>query len=374
MSIANTWRWLPDWSSPITERLEWRTDVQQGYTGQEERYALRQIPRRSWSWQMVLDGYGRQKFETEFFSAATATWLVPLWWDVSRAWLVSGATSYTRSISPDDTELRYGGYLVVADRDGAIGKGPITITRAGSSSTYAWVGGLPRAFPRGRVYAARLAKVALTSCEHVTAGVTRYTVSAEAVEDYAVGAIPVEQWPLRPDRSEPLPGQWEILQDRVDFGGAWLYDVRRAKPLNGRELSYIFPDREKAFTLRLALAHLSGQYRQTLLPSFQSDLEVVEPIAGPFLMVRPIGWTTAMPTRVAIVTRSGDTLHRQVTGTFMVGGFEVLALSSAVTVTLENLRQVCWVATSRLATDAVEIIWTTPQVASVSLPWREVAI
>lgn len=373
MTVANTWRWLPDWSTPITERLEWRTDVQQGFSGQEERYPLRSVPRRIWSWNMTLSEYDRQKFETEFYSSATATWLVPLWWDVEKAAILGGATSYTRPISPDDTELRYGGHIVVADRSAAIGKA-ITISASGSDRTYTWTGGLTRAFPLGRVYPARLSKVTLGSAEHVTAGVTRYSLSAEAVEDYAADATTVEQWPLRPDRSEPLAGQWEILQDRVDYGGAWTYDVRRAKPLRGMELSYIFPNRAKVLEVRSALAHLGGQYRQTLLPSFQSDLEVMEPMAGPFMMVRPIGWTAAMPTRVAIVTRSGSTLHRQVTGTSIVGGFERLALNSPVTVTLENLRQVCWVTTSRLATDAVEIIWTTPQVASLSLPWREVIV
>jgi hypothetical protein len=381
MSIANTWRWLPDWSPGITERLEWRTDVQQGYTGHEERYALRQIPRRTWSWEMVLEGHERQRFEAEFFAKATQSWLVPLWWDVQRSALTSLSTSYTRAIAPEDRELPNGGYLVIADRVGAIGKGPVirtTGTIGGvPSETFSWTGALGRNFPTGRVYAARMAQVALTDIEHVTAGVARYKLTAESVEDFAVAPTGVEQWPLRPDRAEPLGSQWDILRERVDFGGAWQYDTRRTKPLRGAELSYKYGTRIETYLVRTALTWLAGQYREANLPTFMSDLTPTQVIFGTQLDVQPIGWTTAMPTRVAIVRRSGGTIQRNIVGTSMVGSVERLVMSptlGSTIIPLEDVRQVCWARKSRLASDAIEIIWRTPEVSEFSLPWREVPV
>jgi len=374
MSIANTWRWLPDWSEPVNERLEWRTDVQQGYDGTEERYALRAIPRRVWSWSMVLEGYERQKFEAEFYAAATQNWLVPLWWDVGAASLAAGATSYARAESPATRELPADVYLVIADRNGAQGVGPCSYTDLGSVIVHAWTGGLTRAYPAGRAYSARMAQVRLDGIAHITAGVTRYRLTAESVSDFAVASVTVEQWPLRPDRAEPLSSTWDFLRERVDYGGAWQYDVRRTKPLRGVEFGYVYASRSETYLLRQALASLAGQYGQAIVPSFQSDLTPTQPLGGVLMAVRPFGWTAASPNRVRIILRNGTTYNRTVVGTSIVGADEVLVLSPAIgtVIQVQDVRQVCWAWPARLASDAIEIVWTTPEVSQISLPWREV--
>lgn len=374
MSIANTWRWFPDWSSPITERLEWRTDVQQGYDGVEERYALRSIPRRIWSWSMVLTGHERQKFQAEFYANATATWLVPLWWDVAKASLDAGDTTYVR---PDDDsrEIPAESHLVIADSLGAIGVGPCSYSDTGDEIIHAWVGGLARAFPAGRVYAARFAKVRLDTIEDITAGVARYQITAESTVDFGVTPTTVEIWPLRPNRIEPLSANWNVLQERVDFGGAWEYDVRRAKPLRGVELSYFYGTRGEVYFLRRALASLAGQFEQVTLPTFQADLTVTQPIGGALVYVEPIGWTASSPNRIMIILRDGTIYNRTVTGSTLVGADERLAVTPSFgsVIPLEEVRQVCWSRKARLASDAIEIVWTTPEVATIRLPWQEVA-
>ena len=380
MTVANTWRWLPNWEQGITERLEWRTDVQQGYDGTEQRYALRSIPRRSWSWEMLLTDAERQRFEVEFYANATATWLVPLWWDVSPASFAVGATTYTRPEFPDDRELPADGYLVIADSSGVIGKGPYirtTGTIGGVPSvSYTWTGGLTRSFPAGRVYAARFAKVTITGKDNVTAGVTRYAFTAETTADFAVDPAAADNWPMRPDRAEPLPSSWEILQERIDYGGAWEYDVRRTQPLRGAEHRYILRSRADAYLLRARLAWLAGQYRTTNMPSFGDDLTPLGTInAGITMQVRRIGWTSSAPTKLAIIERDGFTTYRTVASSTIVGDAETLRIFPNITsaIALSGIRQICWAAPSRLATDAVEIVWTTPEVSTVALPWREVA-
>lgn len=374
MSIVNTWLWFPDWSSPITERLEWRTDVQQGYNGVEERYSLRSIPRRIWSWSMVLTGNDRQKFQTEFYANATATWLVPLWWDVAKASLDAGDTTYVR---PDDDsrEIPAESHLVIADSLGAIGVGPCSYSDMGDEIIHAWAGGLSRAFPSGRVYAARFAKVRIDTIEDITAGVARYQLTAESTVDFGVTPTTVEIWPLRPNRIEPLSGNWNVLQERVDFGGAWEYDVRRAKPLRGVELSYFYGTRSDVYFLRRALASLAGQFEQVTLPTFQADLTVTQPIGGALVYVEPIGWTASSPNRIMIILRDGTIYNRTVTSSTLVGEYERLAVTPIFgsVIAVEEVRQVCWSRPARLASDAIEILWTTPEVATIRLPWQEVA-
>ena len=377
MSIANTWRWLPDWSQGVTERLEWRTDVQQGYDGEEERYPLRRVPRRSWSWSMVLTEDERRKFEVEYYASASEDWCVPLWWDVEPASLASGATSYTRSALPADRELPQFGYLVIADRDGAVGKGPYIKTLSPSSETYTWTGGLPRAFPAGRVYAARMAKVKLDGIEQVTAGVTRYSVSAEAVADFVVGsAIDSSEWDVRPDRAQPLAASREILQERIDYGGAWAMDVRQTRPIRGNVHDHTLSARADVYVMRRRLAWLLGRYQLAHVPTFAADMVALAPVLGSTIDVRPIGWTSDAPTQFVLIERDGTAWRRTVTGSSTVGTTETLTFTPSIgsLISLADIRQISWSVTSRLDSDAIEIIWTTPQVAQMSLPWREVIV
>ncbi len=379
MSIVNTWRWLPDWAQGVRERLEWRTDVQQGYDGEEERYPLRAIPRRKWSWSMLLTDDERRRFEVEYYASASEDWLVPLWWDVQAASLASGATTYTRAAAPVDRELPQSGYLVIADRDGAIGKGPYVKTTGTiggvPSESFTWTGGLPRAFPAGRVYAARMAKVTIDNIEQVTAGVARYSLTAEAVEDFAVPYVTsYEDWDVRPDRAEPLSASREILQERIDYGGAWTMDVRQSRPLRGKEHAYTFSFRADVYVMRQRLAWLAGRYREADVPTFNADLVPLANVLGSSIQVRRIGWTSSAPTGLVIIERDGTTWRRTVTGSSIVADTETLTFTPAITslISLDDIRQISWTVTSRLDTDAVEIAWTTPQVAQMSLPWREV--
>jgi hypothetical protein len=326
---------------------------------------------------MVLTEDERRKFEVEYYASASEDWCVPLWWDVEPASLASGATSYTRSALPADRELPQFGYLVIADRDGAVGKGPYIKTLSPSSETYTWTGGLPRAFPAGRVYAARMAKVKLDGIEQVTAGVTRYSVSAEAVADFVVGsAIDSSEWDVRPDRAQPLAASREILQERIDYGGAWAMDVRQTRPIRGNVHDHTLSARADVYVMRRRLAWLLGRYQLAHVPTFAADMVALAPVLGSTIDVRPIGWTSDAPTQFVLIERDGTAWRRTVTGSSTVGTTETLTFTPSIgsLISLADIRQISWSVTSRLDSDAIEIIWTTPQVAQMSLPWREVIV
>lgn len=389
MSVPNTWQYRPNWATPIIERLEWRTDVQQGYTGEEDRYALRSVPRRAWSWEMTLQGYERQRFEATFWANASGTWLVPLWWDVSNASFAVGASNWTRSIVPDDRELPAGQYLVVSDAEGAQGFGPYTITPITIGGLphlrYSWIGAVSRVFPRAKVHPARLCRVTIDSIANVTAGVATYTLTAEATSD----AIPGEtagssvfgttEFIERPERSEPIDQTWDVLQERVDFGGAFQYYVRRQAPIPSHAHRLVYASRADVYRAREKLHYLKGRYRRVAVPTYGQDLIPLEGlVAGAAALdVRAINWTglySARPGRSRIVVRDRAGAYRYATiaSASIAGDVETLVLSLpwASSVALEDIRTVSWVELARLDSDAIEIVWTTPEVAQMTLPWR----
>ncbi len=50
------WVWPVDWSSPVTERLAWSTDIRCSNSGAEQRRALRIAPRRSFEVSIIAEG------------------------------------------------------------------------------------------------------------------------------------------------------------------------------------------------------------------------------------------------------------------------------------------------------------------------------
>ena len=76
------WKTPANWSTPIIERLEWRTDVLLAYDGSEQRIALRQTPRRYFEFSFLVPTLlARQKLEAAIASNGSQSWDLPIWTD-----------------------------------------------------------------------------------------------------------------------------------------------------------------------------------------------------------------------------------------------------------------------------------------------------
>ena len=62
----------PNWIRPVVERLEWLTDVIEGYDATEERTPLRTLPRRSLEYPPARGQSGRQSRRTAMALAGRA--------------------------------------------------------------------------------------------------------------------------------------------------------------------------------------------------------------------------------------------------------------------------------------------------------------
>jgi hypothetical protein len=280
-------------------------------------------------------------------------------------------------------------YLVISDSVGAQGFGPYTITPITVGGLpnlrYSWIGATSRAFPEAKVHPARLCSVKIESIANVTAGVATYRLTAEATADASPGetagpsVLGTTAFLERPERSQPIEQTWEILQERVDFGGAWQYDVRRQAPVPGHAHRLVYGTRAGVYGLRKKLHYLKGRYRQVALPTYQQDLIPVSGITAgsAALDVQAINWAglyAARPGRSRIVVRDRAGIYHFATiaASSIAGSVETLTLSTAwpTTVALADIRTVSWVEFARLDSDAIEIVWTTPEVAEIALPWK----
>lgn len=71
--------WLVDWSKPITESLQWLTDILQSQTGYEQRRSLRLAPRINFDAELLLYDAERQYFDLAMIGWGAKTFAMPVW-------------------------------------------------------------------------------------------------------------------------------------------------------------------------------------------------------------------------------------------------------------------------------------------------------
>lgn len=71
--------WLVDWSKPVTESLQWLTDILQSQTGYEQRRSLRLTPRINYEVELLIYDAERQYFDLAMIGWGAKTFAVPVW-------------------------------------------------------------------------------------------------------------------------------------------------------------------------------------------------------------------------------------------------------------------------------------------------------
>lgn len=71
--------WLVDWSKPVTETLQWLTDILQSKTGYEQRRSLRLSPRIQFDAELLLYDAERQFFDLAMIGSGAKNFAMPIW-------------------------------------------------------------------------------------------------------------------------------------------------------------------------------------------------------------------------------------------------------------------------------------------------------
>jgi len=69
----------PNWRTPVTERLEWLTDVMESRNGDEQRQRLRQNPRLYLDYEFLVHHDDLNVLDTLLFGWQGRAWAIPLW-------------------------------------------------------------------------------------------------------------------------------------------------------------------------------------------------------------------------------------------------------------------------------------------------------
>lgn len=385
------WPYLPDWSQPVNESLAWLTDVMQAATGGQQARALRDAPRRGFSFRSVVRGDARRIADAVRFDIGIRRFMLPIWPDVQ--WpstpIAAGATLIPcRTAGFDFVE---GGQVALYSDVNAWEVATIASIAADSLTLTA---GTVGAYGIGsRLYPLRKARLAQPPrASYVNDGAAVLDVQATIDEpcDWTAGwptattyrSQPVLEW--RNEESENPTVEYDRLSGAIDqdVGPVYYFDLP-GMPFRVQSQRFQLLGRDDHSRFRALVYQLGGRAGQVWVPSWLSDVRVAQSIGAsdvqihvPWMGYSLFGYLQANRRDLAIELNDGTVFYRRITGSAVSGDTEVLQIDSALSQAVDPsaIRQLGWLSLCTSAADTVTIEHDTDAdgLAVAKLNWQAI--
>lgn len=347
--------------SPVKENLSWLTDVIISRDGTEDRKKISSYPRQEFNYKYPTDFEKKVKAQNIVWGDIDSEILVPVW---TQAVFVNSvvAGSTTISLETRYSEFRSPGYAIIWSSDSnwqLVGIYDITDTQFK-------INNVARDFSRCWIMPVRigvLTKGATRSFNGLNANFDLQfmirdndEISVSAPTQYLGGDVYLEETLLSGDSLvEDIKIDLEVFDPGVgEF--AFYTGLSRAKSI--RSFNVACEDIISSWALRQFLNRRSGRYRSFRQPTFENDLRVTNTgTITTLLQVFKDEYMRSSQSRnvIGIETSSGWLL-RQIIDVISIDEDKMsLQLDSAINITKDEIRRVCWLGLRRLDSDSIEI-------------------
>jgi hypothetical protein len=383
------WPAPPNWANAVRETLAFLTDVMQAPTGGQQVRALRNAPRRSFSFQAVMANDARRIVDAIRFDVGARQLLCPIYPDVQflTSPLASGAVSVPCRTAGFDfvaggQAVLWAGInaweLVTID---TIAADAITLTAA---TAQAWGVGT-RLYP---VRKARLQNVPRVASHSGAVGTVSVQLLIDEPCDWPAAwpseatyrGVPVLEW--RNNEATEPSDQYDRISSAADEDvGPVFYTDLPGMPFRSQSQLFTLMGRDAHTAFRSLVYALNGRVGQVWVPSWTADAALVAAVTDtatqiqvPWMGYTQFGYLQANRRDLRIELYDGTVLYRRVTGSAESGANEVLQLDSALGVAIApgDVRQINWLTLCALATDTVQLDHATDAegVAQSTLTWQ----
>jgi len=380
------WPFAPNWASTVDETLEWLTSVESSFGGVEQRFCMREEPRRVLEYQLQVTSGDSGLFESVVFGWSDRLYAVPLWQEQANltADVPAGANVIPLG-STADLSFEVGGLLTL--RQSARVSESIEIESVGASEVVLRKP-VERAWPRGsRVFPVMVARLdhpvsMQYIAEDKVAGVVRFVGSpAETPTRTPINAPAllyggVEVYTNGSNWSSPTTVEYNASYTVVD-SETGVYSMRQQAgwPSIVKSHEWLNKSATEATELRQFFSRRRGQLTPAWLPSGTTDFRLAAAVSSSADTMRVVdndyGALVSMhPARrnIMVQLRNGTRLFRRITGyTPDVDGTAILSVDAPFGVAFEPkwVRRISFLGLYRLATDSVTFSWRTPKVSVV---------
>lgn len=380
------WNYPPDWQTPPLERLEWKTDVLESYSGSEQRIALRQTPRRSLEFAYMITGDQlRREVEVKLWANGAKPWDVPVWTDTT---YTSAAVAYGASAIPVNTQyldFQAGGKALLQSPTGRYALVNINSIQPNqiilSSATESWP--LETAVIPVRTGYLEPTQQVTRFNDNTVYDTVRFSfddVSSHASEVSSVNyrGYPVLTMPS--DWVNDLNANYQRKMQIIDFGTGGIYrDDETGQPTIIQNHFWTIEGRQQISAFRSFLYARRGRLNACWLPSFLKDLHLVASVSDSSqqITIEYCSYTALYQTQknrrdLRIELTNGLVLYRRIIATTVVNTTsERLTLDSplGISIDTEDIERISFMTFSRLDTDAIELSWRWSDLVSVNANW-----
>lgn len=383
------WVFPPNWGTPVTERLEWKTDVLTSESGAEQRIPRLQHPWRTLSATFLLDGNKRQLFDTYAMQYSSQEMLVPLWPYVGQVGQAATAGQDLLYVDTQWAEYKPGDKILL--RSIINDWYEVGVVDVVTATTLKLISPLSRNVPQGTwVYPCRLGRLlGQISATKRTARTFEFTADFRITERYVHDWLwyppahkDVSVFDIHPDDSEELAheyiGNYAVFEgDMAAPSVADLTGYRRTK-INYK---WSFVGRENQYKVRQILYYLRGRNRAVWVPTYMQDVTLADPVStfDTSITVKHTGYSGAVTlppnrTDLRIALKDGNVIYRTISSVVAIDANTELisfAIPAFLEFTPDEVAGISFLVLSRLDTDVVEITHTTDShgVIQVTLPW-----
>lgn len=364
------WPLTPNWSDAVIESLEWLTDVLRAQNGRAQKRGLRRSPRRGLEFSVLADDQNRRVLDNLLQANGSGYWLLPVWHDVQL--LTSGVVIGSTTITCLTTGFDFveGGKAVL--RTSLTDWEVVTIDTVDTAGLTLSAATL-QAFDAGvALYPLRLAM--LNSQPEETTWSDRMGTRpisfriAEPCDWIAVLPASIYRgYPIldrRPDWSQTPKNTFERDLDIVDSetGPITVFDWpgRSFRQISMRWIAY---GRAENAALRSLIYALRGRQQTVWVPSWQSDLRLVNTVSAiaTSLTIEWSGYSLfgvqAHWRDIRIELTDGAAFYRRITAVDTEDDREILDIDTAlgVTVTPAQVRCISFMVLAEQVSDTVEL-------------------
>lgn len=369
------WPVPADWGTDVREALEWLSDVQPARNRASRKRQLRQVPRRSFTFDIITDEQHSRVADTLLNDRGSRTWLLPIWHDVQLLADTLPADSPTIPCRTAGFDFVQGGQAVlwlavnqweIVDID-TIEVDHLVLADTTSSN---WGPGT-RLYPVRRGHLVEQPQEARWSDDKGTRPV-RFMIDEPCAWPEVLPATIYRGYPvleMRSDAGEDLPMSFARSVESVDVGtGPIARFDWPGRSFREAQVTWLVSGRQENADLRSLLYALRGRMQTLWLPTFNADLLLTAPIGATAvsMTVEWCGYTLYGRAQsnwrdIRIELWSGTILYRRVISSAEAGANEVLQLSAAlgVAITPSQVRVISFLVLSEQATDAVELVHVT---------------
>jgi hypothetical protein len=365
--------------TPVTESLEWLTDVLTSQSGVEDRFQLRTNPRQGFQFNIPIQSWNAAKSFNTGYGALRKLWAIPVWTEAQYVGTVAaGATSVACNVTNYDLRANS---LALLYRDennwqliqvNTLGGSSINLLSSASALSGAWLLPVRVGYISDNIDGrtnGHTSNIALSFDVEDTTALTPATPTQYLGKDVYYTATLLD--------GGNTNRQLKQQQDSLDLELGKIF--RRTPWTNARygsDYRTVTTTAAEMRAYKLFLARRAGRLRDFWLPTFEQHLRPVNVgnIASS-LTIEADGFNdyTFRP-HVAFQDTAGNWYPRAVSNpTTVIGNRLQLTLDSALNIDASLIAQVCYLGLNRLDADRVEINWIGNNVAESNVRILEFA-